>query len=498
MFCAFNPALPKTLFVWPISSMGHEPCRCTQFHHFMLSLNQILTMKSRILFLLVCISFVGNAQIKSDLIVHEWGTFTSRYTGMGDPYMNLHITIDEPVPNFVHHINFDTTYQIRTRIGKSDFYITNQKLELGDVSIKMETPVLYFYSNTAINNLEVDVVFPQGSISEFYPLPIKGENAEYVAERAYRSPNFPKLSFREYYGFAKWNINILAPDNTAQPTQSDESVPHVWLAPRMTKANMIESNGEIEKYIFYRGLGAFENPIIPKYTKSGDIVVTNNGGEIPYALVYEKDTNGKRYIWGAQSIAKNGSKLFIKNRTEITDHIWNDLYRMGFIEALVKAGLYEDEAEAMLNTWNTSYFDKEGIKVFWIVPRSFTDEILPISFSKPIASLERVMVGRTEIDTYKDAFSQYYLKDQEVEIVEPKHTVFPNPTSSELFIVSNNETEENVSIVMYDFLGKKVFTYSTTLYPAMRNKIPLSKLQTGIYALHVSGDRKAIKVLITE
>jgi hypothetical protein len=66
--------------------------------------------------------------------------------------------------------------------------------------------------------------------------------------------------------------------------------------------------------------------------------------------------------------------------------------------ALIADGLFEDEAEAMLNTWERSYFQGSGQRVFFMVPRAWTDQVLPLSISVP-SELTRVMIGRIELVT---------------------------------------------------------------------------------------------------
>jgi len=67
-------------------------------------------------------------------------------------------------------------------------------------------------------------------------------------------------------------------------------------------------------------------------------------------------------------------------------------------EALVAAGLYDDEALALLNTWKLSYFKSPGLRLFFLVPRAWTDFYLPLEISRP-ADIKRVMVGRIELVT---------------------------------------------------------------------------------------------------
>jgi len=79
--------------------------------------------------------------------------------------------------------------------------------------------------------------------------------------------------------------------------------------------------------------------------------------------------------------------------------------RRSLRDALVGDGLYEDEADALLNTWETSYFRRPGLRLFYLVPREWTDSTLPLSIREsgqsgaPAPEVRRVMVGRVELVT---------------------------------------------------------------------------------------------------
>lgn len=53
----------------------------------------------------------------------------------------------------------------------------------------------------------------------------------------------------------------------------------------------------------------------------------------------------------------------------------------------------------MLQTWWKSYFERPGLRVFWLVPGAFTEKILPLSVEPPPGRMARVLVGRAEILT---------------------------------------------------------------------------------------------------
>jgi ankyrin repeat protein len=66
--------------------------------------------------------------------------------------------------------------------------------------------------------------------------------------------------------------------------------------------------------------------------------------------------------------------------------------------ALKEEGLFADEADALLNSWELSYFKSPGLRLFFMVPKLWTDLHLPLEVSVP-AEIKRAMVGRLELVT---------------------------------------------------------------------------------------------------
>jgi hypothetical protein len=66
--------------------------------------------------------------------------------------------------------------------------------------------------------------------------------------------------------------------------------------------------------------------------------------------------------------------------------------------SLVSAGLYADEAHAMVESWKDSWFE-EGSRLFYIVPASFVEQVLPLSIQPDPVHVNRVFVGRMELLT---------------------------------------------------------------------------------------------------
>lgn len=335
-----------------------------------------------------------------ELTVHEWGTFTSVHASDGSLLSGLERE-EHRLPNFVRsHAGFSPADKGWNRPVKN-------------VTIKMETPVLYFYSDRE-RPVKVEVGFRGGSISQWYPertggeeLPVLPTNITDMAQLRGMTPvDFGK----GYEGSITWDVTVLAP-------KSPEVInaPRSWETPQWSRARVSEANfikgpagfvetgradvqataPVVEGFLFYRGIGRFEIPFNVSVTADGTMRVRNTGEEkIPFVWVYDNQERvGGRYAWegelaAGESRAVDRAKVhFGPERTQ------------ALLEPLKTAGLTEAEARAMLATWQESYFDAPGLRVFWIVPRAFTDRILPLSITPKPDKLERVLVGRSEVLT---------------------------------------------------------------------------------------------------
>jgi hypothetical protein len=97
-----------------------------------------------------------------ELIVHEWGTFTSLAGSEGTSLDGLHHA-SEPLPSFVHASGPAARTSPFHVYGDASSYVP-----ASHVNGKMETPVLYFYS-AAPQRVQVHVDFVGGLLSEWYP-----------------------------------------------------------------------------------------------------------------------------------------------------------------------------------------------------------------------------------------------------------------------------------------------------------------------------------------
>jgi hypothetical protein len=321
------------------------------------------------------------------LEVHEWGTFTTLNSSAGKSLSGLYVDATR-LPDFVLGLPYFNYDPLKGWAALD---------RLRNVTVKMETPVLYFYARKEMA-VDVKVDFPGGTISQWYPVCYESET----------NPTGPFVDFAQapYPGHAAWKATVLAPgpalpySTTASGKETSE-----WTAPRFTESNQLRgANGEIEKFLFYRGLGNFPSAVEMRFLADGKLQVKNGGTEdIPYLQVYEMAYGGQTgsqvaTVW-YQGPMQAG--LEIRLQRERTSAVpANPSGSMeDFRLELEKAGLTMMESRALLNTWYNGYFIEGGLKAFWILPRAMVDRILPLSIAPEPDKIERVIVGRSEILT---------------------------------------------------------------------------------------------------
>src|SRR5262245_7926523 len=100
----------------------------------------------------------AEALAPANFVVHEWGTFTS-FAGSDGKVLRF-TPIDEDLPAFVYR-----SKEAQRKQQQAEMLFSKRDLS---VLVSMETPVLHFYADRDLT-ASVDVVFPQGRLTEHYP-----------------------------------------------------------------------------------------------------------------------------------------------------------------------------------------------------------------------------------------------------------------------------------------------------------------------------------------
>lgn len=188
----------------------------------------------------------------------------------------------------------------------------------------------------------------------------------------------------------------------------------MWLAPRNVDATLTAADGESEKYLFYRGIGRMRAPFrvttnrqareLSIYANFDEVLTSDETAHVPAMWlvdIREDGTSAFRQLPGVD-VRSNTARLSTATSYEFDqeDYSAGNVKRLksSMHAALTSDGLYDDEATARLETWNRAYFVSPGLRLFFLVPRSWTDYRLPLSISKS-AQIQRVMIGRIQLIT---------------------------------------------------------------------------------------------------
>jgi len=291
------------------------------------------------------------AQPPAALTVHEWGTFTSVAgpDGQAMPWIPQGGASD--LPCFVE----------RDRLQLKGFLRG---------TVRMETPVLYFYAPRPVD-VSVGVAFPQGILTEWYP----------------RATVTRSLTSN---GTIRWPFVSVTPGaSDAWPREHGAS--HYYAA-RETGADPVRVGTQAEKFLFYRGVGQFQPPVAAIAQPDGGAAVRSVAGE-PLGDVILFENRRGAMTFTAHRLSSAAAQLARPDLEDESGAPLEDLKRI-----LVRHGLFEAEAQAMVNTWKDSWFE-EGARLLYIVPPASVDAILPLQISPSPSGVVRVFVGRIELVT---------------------------------------------------------------------------------------------------
>jgi hypothetical protein len=345
-------------------------------------------------------TMISGAQAQP-LIVHEWGTFTSLQDEAGRTLGGIN-SDDEPVPAFCHDVAWGLVARPSELPPVSDKGASRCN---PDVTMRLETPVLYFHLPAGASSpltASVKVAFRGGWLTQFYPA---AETTGYSSSDGLTEGSTGTLA---------WN-NLHIGVNASGPETSER----VWTAPRAVQASSVSAtNGESERFLFYRGVGHLACPLQVRRTADSTMLEVRSQVGMALSSCLPMPV---QHLWLA-SFHADGTCAF-RDLTPVilqappgpetqpplfatragfdpSEYSAANLNRLRreMRAALQEEGLFPDEADALLNTWEVSYFKSAGLRLFLMVPRAWTDWYLPLDISVP-CELKRAMVGRLELVT---------------------------------------------------------------------------------------------------
>jgi hypothetical protein len=407
-------------------------------------------MKTITAFIALIAASVSNTAVHAatpTLLVHEWGTFTSFQDSEGATIDGINVD-DEPVPKFVHRLH---EVPIFTTHSTPAVWSQGAPGCHPDVTLRLETPVLYFYPQTGFSAASFDVraTFVGGWLTEFFPF-ADAENSGFPGELA--------ASTR---GSLQWKTLRLATDLKGIP-QTQE---HVWTAPRAVHSAVVTEGRkqEAEKYLFYRGVGHLDAPLVIREMNGSLDIMPRRGDFRPFPelWVIRVHPDGRVRFTHMPAGEQGAERVMIPEGDPSAPSDLDELRRQ-LADALVAHGLYEEEALAMLETWELSYFESEGMRLMFVLPRSWIDAHLPLAISTP-ADITRVMLGRIELVSPHQRAKLRRLQELPATAFDIKPLYSENPTvllnmqagtasHAELYRSVGREVPE--ALRLYDSLGR--------------------------------------------
>ena len=388
----------------------------------------------------LCVSFSLFAA--EPLVIHEWGTFTSLQDEAGHTIGGLNID-EEQLPDFIHDLSpIDTADYGELSAGLDRF---SKGVAEGDptVTMRLETPVVYVHLPPGQDSATFDlsVAFRGGFLSQFYPMaqptvndrPLRWHNQQYsnTLEGKTTTYNVREIQVQNDTAsqqpiWSRWNAPSLSSSTTSSLTWrgitvgGSESAPEtaspVWLAPRKVDAANLTVGAEHERYLFYRGLGHFDAPLKTIRSVDGATLTVTTRPDVPtsrwrpnyiprlwFADLRADGTAAFRTISPMGLYRTHPDEAPVAAQTFSATFSSEDysaerlrLLRQELHADLVQSGLFADEAQALLTTWEASYFKAPGQRLFFLVPSAWIDHVLPLTISTP-AKVIRAMMGRIEL-----------------------------------------------------------------------------------------------------
>jgi len=263
--------------------------------------------------------------------------------------------------------------------------------------------------------VEVRVDMPQGLLTHWFPV-VRGYGPPQPAKPTASLPPGSFLDWGRVELMPDERQHVMGPlpplegyrrvepDNTWRFARETDAA-FVRVGRNDPSAKHVRSHGDVEKFLFYRGLGTFELPLAVRSAGAGEDVQLTLHNRSKDALqgvfVVRVGKDSVQYaalpvLAGGAAHEGNTAAIFTPP-LPLKDGV--PQVKQAVAASLLEAGLYAKEAQAMVNTWEQSYFRNEGLRILAILPRDDVDKAIPITIKPAPEELVRVMVGRIEVLT---------------------------------------------------------------------------------------------------
>ncbi len=302
------------------------------------------------------------ALLSSPLVAHEWATLTSLQGSDGLPLPGLHRdeTEAEIVPGFVH----------------------TGPTALAEATHRLPAPVLYLHTEGR-GRVQVALALGHGQLDAWHPW----------AALTPASPHAP--------GRAVWDLQVGGPFEAVQAV--DDGV--FWAPLRQVDATIVATGDVRERFVFYRALASAPQAELSldalqvRGPGGSQLEVTNtSGAPLPAVFLLHVHAGGGSLV-PLGPLAAGQSILAAPTPKEIDPEAYVAKATAAVAAQLVALGLHEDEAAAVLATWQANLFRTWGLRVLAVLPPAWVDARWPLEVTPTPAARVRAWVARVEVLT---------------------------------------------------------------------------------------------------
>ncbi len=306
-----------------------------------------------------------NTPAAKGLAVHEWGVF--RVSEDSD-FANAALRAEwDELPEFAYgHIKGRTVPQ-----------------HWGAVEIRFR-PIIFFHAE-ALVRVRVKVDFPGGMAGVWFPATEK--------PAVYANQKQPKVG-----DSLEWNLAVKQCPNDWRPrTPAPREVADIHWVSRIRKVKSDEifalfspNNADVERerFIFYDGLFPQGKWMAIKVEK--EYVSLTNRVKHPLLDVTVVDRRGDKVRVGRIAKMDAGETVKAVPFEEFEPAGFSSRAADTLVKQLTAAGLFEDEAKSLADTWQRTMFETPGLHLFYRLPPSEYDARMPLTVTPKPESTVRV------------------------------------------------------------------------------------------------------------
>ncbi len=302
-------------------------------------------------FLPSLLSLLLSLSLHAEFVVHEWGSI-NLVTGQQKVTVGDIADDQSDLPPFVQV--WSPQAQVFPRV--------------------IEKPILYFYTEEPLT-VSVTADYPEGVFTQWWPTPLDfaPRHIEGGGQRPTRG------------GRLTWRIRLDPKGEADQHLPAMKNHPWWPIARDVDAATVISTaKGGAEKFLFYRGAGAFTPTLKVEVSEEGEFLLRNREGAQTRDVytVRVRDGGDAQFHYYADL---SSDPVSFQDAAEITTHMQSRL------EA---NGLFEKEAKGMVTIWKKAMFEAPGYRAMYIMEKEDVENLIPLRIEPPPKTIERVFLIR--------------------------------------------------------------------------------------------------------